>query len=95
VPHFIGLHAIQALTILGLAVRRWRRPEHDRVRLVFTGAVSYAALFGLLLWQALRGESVVAPDATAATSLAIWAAASALAVLFIAIRARHHARVTA
>jgi hypothetical protein len=37
---------------------------------VVAGAASYAALFGLLLWQALRGVSLVAPDAVA--SLAIW-----------------------
>ena len=95
VPHFIGLHAIQALAIVALLVGRWRGTEQDRVRLVFVGAASYAALFALLLWEALRGESVVAPDVTAATSLAIWAVASALAILFIAIRARSHARVTA
>ena len=34
---------------------------------------SYASLFLLLLWQALRGQSVVAPDATALASIAIWA----------------------
>lgn len=95
VPHFIGLHAIQALAILALVLRWWRRPDSDRVRLVVTGAASYASLFGLLLWEALRGESVVAPDATALTSLALWAALTALAVGIIGIRARSHTRVTA
>jgi hypothetical protein len=95
VPHFIGLHAIQALAILALVLRWWRRPDSDRVRLVVTGAASYASLFGLLLWEAQRGESVVAPDATALTSLALWAALTALAVGIIGIRARSHTRVTA
>jgi len=95
VPHFVGLHAIQALAILALMLRRWRRPETDRVRLVFAAAVSYATLFALLLWQALRGESVVAPDAAAVTSLAIWAALTLLALGWIGIRARSHTRVTA
>ena len=95
VPHFIGLHAIQVLAVLAVVLRQWRRPESDRVRLVVTAAVSYAALFVLLLWEALRGESVVAPDASALTSLAIWASLTALIVGWIGIRARSHARVTA
>jgi len=95
VPHFIGLHAIQALAILALMVRGWRRPDSDRVRLVLTGAASYATLFALLLWQALRGESVVAPDASTRSALAIWAALSALAVAIVGIRARAHTRMPA
>lgn len=95
VPHFVGLHAIQALAMLALVLRRWRRPESDRVRLVLTGTASYAALFALLLWQALRGESVVAPDATTMALLGIWAATSALAAGWVGIRGRSHARIAA
>ena len=32
VPHFIGLHAIQALALIAVGLRRWRRPEAVRVR---------------------------------------------------------------
>ena len=64
VPHFIGLHAIQALALVALGLRRWRRPEAVRVRAVLAFAASYASLFLLLLWEALRGRSFVAPDAT-------------------------------
>ena len=74
VAHFIGLHAVQALALLALGLRRWRQPEAVRVRAALAGAASYAALFGLLVWQALRGTSLVAPDATTLASLAIWAA---------------------
>jgi hypothetical protein len=95
VPHFIGLHAIQALAIFAFVLRRWRRSEEDRVRLVFTAAASYATLFALLLWEALRGVSVIAPDATALTSLVTWAVMTALAVAVIAIRARSQARIMA
>jgi hypothetical protein len=94
VPHFVGLHAIQALAILALVLRRWRRRDSDRVRLVLAGAASYATLFALLLWGALRGDSVVAPDTTALTSFACWASITALAVGWIAIRSRARARVT-
>ena len=50
VPHFIGLHAIQALALVAIGLTRWRRPEVVRVRAMLTAAASYAALFLLLLW---------------------------------------------
>ena len=83
VAHFIGLHAIQALALIAVGVRRRRAPEAVRVRVVLAAAASYAALFLLLLWSALRGQSVVAPDATAVTSIAIWAVATAVAMVWI------------
>lgn len=86
VPHFVGLHAIQALALLALGLRRWRRPDTVRTRAVFLGAASYAALFFLLLWQALRGQSVVAPNATAVTWFAIWGGLTLLASGWIASR---------
>src|SRR5918999_3251215 len=45
VPHFIGLHAIQALALFAVTLRRWRRDERIRVRLVMAAAASYASLF--------------------------------------------------
>ena len=73
VPHFIGLHAIQALALIALGLRAVA-PARGRAREGRAGAAaSYTALFLLLLWQALRGQSLVAPDGTALASLAIWA----------------------
>jgi hypothetical protein len=74
VPHFIGLHALQALALIAIGLRSWRRPEAARVRALLAAAASYASLFVLLLWEALRGQSIVAPDAAARASIAIWAA---------------------
>jgi hypothetical protein len=88
VPHFVGLHAVQALALLALGLRRWRRPEIARVKATLVGAASYAALFGLLLWHALRGQSLAAPDATALISLALWAGSTLLAFAMIAAGAR-------
>ena len=62
VPHFLGLHAMQILPLLALALRRRRSTESARVRLVMVAVASYAALFATLLWQALRGQSLVQPD---------------------------------
>jgi hypothetical protein len=78
VPHFIGLHAIQVLALIAIGLRRWRAPETVRVRAMVVAAVSYASLFLLLLWGALRGQSVVAPDAAALSAIAIWASVTAL-----------------
>jgi hypothetical protein len=83
VPHFIGLHAIQALALITIGLRRWRWPEAVRVKVVLVAASSYALLFLLLLWEALRGRSVVAPDAVALASIAIWAAVTVLALGWI------------
>ncbi len=88
VPHFIGLHAIQALALIAVGLRRWRRPDAVRVRAVLAAAASYASLFLLLLWEALRGQSVVAPDATALASIAIWAAVTMLALGWIGVGSR-------
>jgi hypothetical protein len=88
VAHFIGLHAIQALAIFAVALRGWRRPEAVRVKAVFVAAASYAVLFLLLLWEALRGRSVVSPDAMALTAIAVWAAVTVLAVSWIGLGSR-------
>ena len=68
IGHFVGMHALQALPLLALALslaaRRWRRLRDERVRarLVGVAAAGYAGLVLLLTWQALRGQSLVHPD---------------------------------
>lgn len=59
VPHFIGLHALQVLPLLAFALSRPRFSESTRVRLTLLAGGSYLALFSLLLWQALHGQSVL------------------------------------
>jgi hypothetical protein len=88
VPHFIGLHAIQSLAMVAVALRWWRRSGAVRVRAMFAAAASYSSLFALLLWQALRGQSLVAPDATMVASLVIWAAGTLLVLGWIAFHSR-------
>lgn len=84
IPHFVGLHGLQALPLLALLLtwlaRRYPvlRDEGVRVRLLVVGAVAYAGLIALVLWQALRGQSIAHPDwqTLAATSLIVaWSAA--------------------
>jgi hypothetical protein len=91
-PHFIGLHAIQALAFVAVGLRRWRRPEAVRVRTVMAAAVSYASLFLLLLWGALRGQGVVAPDATPLASIGLWALLTVLVLGWISVGSRRTSR---
>jgi hypothetical protein len=79
IPHFLGLHGLQIIPFLGWIIRR--RRDHDQVKLIFTAAFSYLALFAIFAWQALRGQSVLEPDSTTLIVLAIWVSATLAAVL--------------
>jgi hypothetical protein len=79
VAHFVGLHALQILLLLAFASRRMRLAEPVRTKLSLAYGGSYFGLFGILLWQALRGQSILAPDAQTIIVLAIWAMVSAAA----------------
>ena len=69
IPHFIGLHALQVLPLIAVGLRRWRRPETAKVRMLFAAAVSYGTLFVLLLVQALNGVSLLpTPRSISSTS---------------------------
>ncbi|OLT25872.1 hypothetical protein BJF83_22285 [Nocardiopsis sp. CNR-923] len=83
VSHFLGIHGIHVMILVALvvgSVARYRAEppsEAARVRLVGVAGAVYAGTFGLTVWQALRGQSVVAPDA--------WTLAVAGALLFCAV----------
>lgn len=93
-PHFIGLHALQALALVAVGLRRWRRPEAVRVKVMLTAAASYASLFLLLLWQALRGQSLLAPDALGLTAMVIWAVVTLFVLGWIGVASRRVSRNT-
>lgn len=96
VPHFIGLHALQALILVALLLARTSLHHLCRVRLMFVAASSYAALYVILLIQALRGVSFVAADAATVTQLAAWAVATTVAGGVAMLRdATAHVRHTA
>jgi hypothetical protein len=74
VPHFLGLHALQALALVAVVVRRRRLPVGRGVRLIKAAAASYVTLVALFLWQALRGESIASPGAAMQLLVAAWLA---------------------
>jgi hypothetical protein len=55
--------------------------------MIVAGA-GYALLFALLAWQALRGQSILNPDATTVAALATWAAVTAATVWVATNRVR-------
>lgn len=89
VPHFFGLHALQALPLilLGLALlgRRFPRLAEVRVRsrLVWVAAGGYLAVMALLVWQAERGQSVIHPDALTLGTFAVIVAAVAVGAALV------------
>lgn len=84
VAHFFGLHAMQVLPLigglLGLAWARRRLSERQRLALVWTAGLAYFGLIALLTWQALRGQSIVAPDALTLAAFGLLTGATVLAV---------------
>ncbi|WP_405622042.1 hypothetical protein OG292_29280 [Streptomyces sp. NBC_01511] len=94
IPHFFGMHALQLLplvlmVLLVLASRpRFGRLTDERVRarLVLIAAGAYAALLGLLTWQALRGQPLIHPDAATLTAAGLILAAT-VGGAYVALRA--------
>lgn len=76
--HFLGLHALQVLPLLALALRRTSASRSQQARLVLALGASYAVLVGLMTWQALRGQPPFALDASALWALTGWLTSSAL-----------------
>jgi hypothetical protein len=92
VPHFFGLHAMQVLPLigglLGLAWARRRLSERQRLALVWTAGLAYLGLIVLLTWQALRGQSIVAPDSLTLLAFGLLAGATALAASITLLASR-------
>jgi hypothetical protein len=81
IPHFLGLHAMQALPLLAFALGRRRQfSALQRARIVVAAGASYATLFALLLWQALRGQALVQPDWMTLAAFAAWLLATLTAL---------------
>lgn len=100
IPHFVGMHALQVIPLFLIAVELLSRRvavfrrEAVRFRLVLIVTGAYSAVLALLTWQALRGQSIVQPDAlTLVAGAAI--AVIALAAAGVAVLRRPVAEVAA
>lgn len=82
VPHFVGMHALQALPlfVLLLELLAWKLPAlqdaRRRLRLVLLAPVTFASTLVLLTAQALIGQSIVAPTGNIPTAGIILAVAT-------------------
>ena len=83
IAHFLGLHGVQIIPLIGWFAMRRRRVQDRRTqtRLAFALAASYIALMAILTWQALRGQSVVHPDVKTLAAIAIWLLVSGVATV--------------
>jgi hypothetical protein len=90
VPHFIGLHALQVLPLFVVFMRRGRRYDPSPAAVVAVGT-SYAALFAILLTQALMGQSVTSPRGGILWAIVVGALACALALWGTSRRAQQSA----
>jgi hypothetical protein len=86
IPHFFGMHALQLLPLLLMVLTvlapRFTRlaDERIRLRLVLLASGGYAAVFALLLWQALRGQPLFRPDGVTLGTAGLILLAAALGV---------------
>jgi hypothetical protein len=81
IPHFFGLHGMQAIPLLYWAfLRKWKGPQMQFAAIT---AVSYFAFVALLAVQALRGQSIIHPDSVTLLTGAAWFLLTTAALLFM------------
>jgi hypothetical protein len=83
IAHFVGMHGLQVLPLLAWWIGRRRVAPDEQRKLVFAIFTSYLGLFGLLLWQAFRGQSIAQPDGLMLASFAVWLGLTVVAVFAI------------
>jgi len=89
--HFVGLHGLQVLPLVGWLLVRLRAPwlgEAHRSALVAVAGSSYIAVVAALTWQALRGQSLIAPDAWTLAALGAILALAGVAGVCVLAHAR-------
>jgi hypothetical protein len=93
VAHFLGIHAMQILPFFGWFIARRRNAfarfkEAHRLALISTVGFTYLGLVLLLVWQALRRQSVIHPDAQILASGVALLALAGLSTWAIAAHAK-------
>lgn len=82
IGHFLGLHALQVLPIIGLMVLWLAQGRSDRQKmwLIHILSIGYLGTIALITWQAFRGEPLIYP-----TALTLMAAAALYGVIGLLI----------
>ncbi len=71
IGHFVGMHALQLLPLLAALLAATGLPEAVRQRMVVIASAGFGGLVGLVVWQALRGQPLLAPDALTLGALGV------------------------
>ena len=93
VAHFAGIHGMQILPFFGWLIARRRNAfarfkEAHQLALISTIGFTYLGLVLLLVWQALRGQSVIHPDVRTLTAGLVLLAFAGLSTWVIAVHAK-------
>jgi len=79
IPHFLGLHGLQILPLIGWLMLRGTSPNNGtQTKRAFAATASYFGFIGILTWQALRGQSLMAPDSATLLAITVWLTATLL-----------------
>lgn len=85
IAHFVGLHGLQVIPLLGYLLTRRRAQRHlsQSQRRAFTWAagIAYIGWTLLLAWQALRGQSIVTMDGQTALAYLLLVGSTVTALL--------------
>ena len=95
VPHFFGLHGLQAMLVVGWLLARmksWLDIRH-RVALAITAGVGYLGFVGLLTWQALRAQSLIHPDAASLLAFGSLGLATIVSAMIVLVHGRAEQRL--
>jgi len=79
--HFVGLHALQVVPIVGVLVARYlvHLSIKRQLYLIWNVSCTYFGIIMLLTWQALKAESIMHPSPETCIAFAVLFAFSALA----------------
>ncbi len=89
IAHFLGLHCMQGVLLAWFLTRkRWSASR--QVRAVWITAASFAGIFALTLWQALRGQAFLRPDTTTWLAWIGWMALTLVGLLLVATRQKRN-----
>ncbi len=89
VAHFFGLHALQALPVVGWLLTVYAPvwvSARDRAGLVAVAGALWLALTLVLVWQALRGQPLIRPDTATLSVLTAMFAVTLFSVIAILAR---------
>lgn len=95
VPHFVGMHGLQALALFGWLLAGFApawMTAGGRARLVMVGGGFWIGLTVLLVWQALRGQPLIAPDTSTLLAFMALLGAGVMAALAVTLPERPGAR---